>query len=187
MPAFDDKGPYEFRNGAYYVHTIARCEGSNCVIHNPSDHKMKDWPRVLLDSALVERQCDHDIGHPDPDSLAWLVRTSGEEQKGLGVHSCDGCCTTDDDELKSIRMNGESIERITWIDSGMHLDEGWASTAVYAERAKNWNGEVVTVGTVFHEDDKVVVVGLSRDTGNGNWYGAQLIYKSCITEREELF
>ncbi len=38
----------------------------------------------LLAILALERTCAHGIGHPDPDSLAWL----GCE----GIHGCDGCC-----------------------------------------------------------------------------------------------
>ena len=78
------------------------------------------------------------------------------------------------------------VERIHWTDSGMHLDHGWAKATAFAQSAMNWSGEVVTVGQVIHEDDSVVVVGLSHDTSNDEWYGAQLIYKPCITKRETL-
>lgn len=89
------------------VHSKENCKGDNCVIHNPSDHSMKDWPTNWRpDRYLMERICSHGIGHPDPDDLAFKVRTSElyfeanmhpilkrrtiEEE---GVHGCDGCCS----------------------------------------------------------------------------------------------
>ena len=51
---------------------------------------MKDWPLNLRESMLMERICSHGIGHPDPDSLAWMERNGRE---GYGVHGCDGCCS----------------------------------------------------------------------------------------------
>lgn len=76
----------------FHIHPKSACKGHPCVFHNPSDHKMKDWPKVLrLDwgPPFVERQCPHGIGHPDPDSLAYL-KSQGHES--MDVHGCDGCC-----------------------------------------------------------------------------------------------
>ena len=73
----------------YYVHPSKNCEGERCLIHNPTDHIMRDWPIVLRETGLIERTCSHGIGHPDPDSVDYLNRTIG---KGWGVHGCDGCC-----------------------------------------------------------------------------------------------
>ena len=78
------------------------------------------------------------------------------------------------------------VERIHWTDSGQHMDHGWAKATVFAQSAMNWDGAVVTVGQVIHEDEDVLVVGLSHDVSNDTWYGAQLIYKPCITKRETL-
>lgn len=79
-----------------------------------------------------------------------------------------------------------NLERITWIDSGMLINDEWSTTAVYKKAAKDWTGRVTTVGALVHEDDKVVVLGLSFDTENKHWYGAQLIYKPCIVDRVRL-
>ncbi len=68
----------------------------------------------------------------------------------------------------------------------MHIDEGWNSTEVYLNSIRGWTGKVVTVGQVMHEDDNVVVVGMSYDTSNQHWYGAQLIFKQNIVERSRL-
>lgn len=58
-----------------------------CTIHSPSDHHMASWPQLWRsDRQIMERVCEHGIGHPDPDDLR--VRT----QAGYGVHGCDGCC-----------------------------------------------------------------------------------------------
>lgn len=78
------------------------------------------------------------------------------------------------------------IERIVWTDSGMFIDEGWAALDVYKRQAREWDGCVETIGRVMYEDEKVVVVGLSHDKHNDNWYGAQLIFKPCIQTRETL-
>ena len=78
-------------------HEPAQCAGHNCTYHNPSDHKMKDWPKNFrYDSfsfGLVERMCSHGVGHPDPDSVAWLESLDLKGRAGTwGVHGCDFCC-----------------------------------------------------------------------------------------------
>lgn len=72
------------------VHAPSKCAGEACVMHNPSDHHMRDWPTNWRgDRGLMERLCPHGIGHPDPDALAFQVRIGNDWQ---GVHGCDGCC-----------------------------------------------------------------------------------------------
>jgi hypothetical protein len=63
------------------VHSEERCAGEVCVMHNPSDHHMRDWPYNWRDDrGLMERICPHGVGHPDPDV------------RGDLTHGCDGCC-----------------------------------------------------------------------------------------------
>lgn len=90
-------------------HAPSLCEGQYCVIHNPSDHHMKTWPttfrsdRARILSAdlfyggvafvLTERICEHGVGHPDPDSIAYARKIGGNEFAEIeGVHGCDRCC-----------------------------------------------------------------------------------------------
>lgn len=78
------------KEGARF-HSQLSCRRSEaCVIHNPSDHQMRRWPRNLRASALVERMCVHGVGHPDPDSVAFFDSIG---RRGFDVHGCDGCCT----------------------------------------------------------------------------------------------
>lgn len=86
------------------VHDPELCEGRPCCFHNPSDHALKDasW-HIRFDNPiykggrvhyLTERTCEHDVGHPDPDSVAYLIEVLGQEQgSAWGVHGCDGCCS----------------------------------------------------------------------------------------------
>lgn len=87
------------------THDEDMCWGEYCVLHKPSDHKMKDWTiniRLDREFALAERMCKHGIGHPDPDSLAFIAgqmretgRSSPEHPYGIyesDIHGCDGCC-----------------------------------------------------------------------------------------------
>ena len=72
------------------VHSADKCAGENCVIHNPSEHCMRNWRMHLRETTLVERICEHGIGHPDPDSVKALNKITG--QTSWGIHGCDGCC-----------------------------------------------------------------------------------------------
>ncbi len=69
------------------VHASDKCAGENCVIHNPSNHSMLDFPtHWRSDRRIMERICpDHGIGHPDPDSPF----ESGSYE---WVHGCCGQC-----------------------------------------------------------------------------------------------
>jgi hypothetical protein len=67
------------------------CDELNCAIHNPSAHHMDDLPTHLRDRGLMERICEHGVGHPDPDSLAYFIRID-PSNSFLGTHGCDGCC-----------------------------------------------------------------------------------------------
>lgn len=78
---------------AIKTHPKTACTGENCVIHNPSGHFMREWPtNIRADKGyLIERICDHGVGHPDPDSLAHFDRIG---HTWMGVHGCDGCCNS---------------------------------------------------------------------------------------------
>lgn len=72
------------------VHLATRCAGEFCVIHHPSDHHMRRWLLTWRDDkGVMERQCPHGVGHPDPDDVAFLVRSYAEDRT---LHGCDGCC-----------------------------------------------------------------------------------------------
>ena len=61
-----------------------------CPFHAPSDHPMVDWPMWLRETGLIERTCPHGVGHPDPDSAAYMdTQFPGGAS---GAHGCDGCC-----------------------------------------------------------------------------------------------
>jgi hypothetical protein len=43
---------------------------------------MRSWPQHWRgDRGIIERVCDHGIGHPDPD-----------DRNRDKIHGCDGCC-----------------------------------------------------------------------------------------------
>ncbi len=62
---------------AQNVHDEAVCSGA-CPIHRPSDHHMVRWPmrintapsiRSVDNRGRMERMCEHEVWHPDPDNL----------------------------------------------------------------------------------------------------------------------
>lgn len=188
---FLPNGKFKFDNAEAYVHSEKSCrkdgiEGRYCVIHNPSTHHMRDWAMILRESALVERRCRHGIGHPDPDSQAFFDRVS--PNSAMGIHGCDGCCRKESESMSvwTYKRTAPKVLKVEWRDSGMHIDHGWATTAVYQESVGKWNGTVTTIGALMFEDDNVIVIGLSHDVANDTWYGAQLIYKPCIISRKEI-
>lgn len=72
------------------LHDPALCEGRGCVVHHPTDHHMIDWPLTWRgDKGVFERQCRHNVGHPDPDDAAYL-QSIGKE----AYHCCcmEYCC-----------------------------------------------------------------------------------------------
>ena len=81
------------------THGRRLCHGPYCCIHKPSDHPLNNRPLIWRDDSplpFMERKCVHGIGHPDPDSLAylrWAIRPQYAEMvEGLEIHGCDGCC-----------------------------------------------------------------------------------------------
>jgi len=76
------------------VHSKDLCvEGLPCPFHAPTDHHMREWVMTVQASGLVERKCEHGVGHPDPDSIAFLEVEGGSGQRGTwAIHTCDGCC-----------------------------------------------------------------------------------------------
>lgn len=77
--------------GILKTHGPSQCEGQICCIHNPTNHHMRTWPQNWRgDKGMMERICEHGVGHPDPDDLA--VRTT----TWAGVHGCcQGWCCSD--------------------------------------------------------------------------------------------
>lgn len=70
------------------------CRTRGCCIHNVTNHHMKHWPQNWRgDRKMMERLCEHGVGHPDPDHLAWYRRHHSASATAVeGIHGCDGCC-----------------------------------------------------------------------------------------------
>jgi hypothetical protein len=74
--------------GMLHCHDRADCYGPPCLIHSPSEHHMRGWDQNWrADRRIMERLCEHGIGHPDPDDYKVRMNSWGE-----GIHGCDGCC-----------------------------------------------------------------------------------------------
>ena len=68
-------------------HEESVCRGDFCTLHNRSDHKMRAFPQHWrADRGIMERICEHGVGHPDPDE--YQVRMGFDK----GTHGCDFCC-----------------------------------------------------------------------------------------------
>lgn len=68
-----------------WIHSGATCVGERCPVHNPSVRaKSIGVTHYRFDRGIMERICEHGVGHPDPDD----IRVRG----GDSIHGCDGCC-----------------------------------------------------------------------------------------------
>lgn len=74
---------------------------SGCVIHNPSESHMQDWPLNWRDDrGMMERICQHGVGHPDIDQVKFWIRALGwKDAWAQMVHGCDGCCHTIEEDV----------------------------------------------------------------------------------------
>ena len=70
-----------------YCHEASVCDMDFCTLHNRSDHKMRSFPQHWrADRGIMERICEHGVGHPDPDE--YKIRVGLDD----GTHGCDFCC-----------------------------------------------------------------------------------------------
>jgi hypothetical protein len=73
----------------YYIHCHEelKCRGTFCTLHNRSNHPLRHMRQHWRsDRGIMERICQHGVGHPDPDELQI------QNGKDDGIHGCDGCC-----------------------------------------------------------------------------------------------
>lgn len=85
-------GPRELR----HIHDVTACGNwarmgkNHCVIHDPSDHGMREWPLIWnKDRSQMFRLCPHLLEHPDPDDVDYWV-ASGDQ--GAVDHECCRKC-----------------------------------------------------------------------------------------------
>lgn len=66
------------------AHSADECQHDPCPIHHKTKHRMRSWPQHWRgDRYMMERICEHGVGHPDPDDI---------EASVSGLHGCDRCC-----------------------------------------------------------------------------------------------
>lgn len=72
------------------VHPRLSCTGRHCTFHYPVHSHMNDWPSIWRGArGILERICEHGVGHPDPSQFDYWKEHHMEYQ---AVHGCDGCC-----------------------------------------------------------------------------------------------
>jgi len=64
--------------------------------------------------------------------------------------------------------------KVVWLDSGAHVDHGWASAKTHMQ--EGLSRQVTTVGLLMEKSDDVIAVGLNYDPDTENWFGVELIY-----------
>lgn len=87
------------------VHPEDRCAGQPCWIHNPTQNWSLTGRPVYYraETRMAYRTCEHDVLHPDIDSLAWTSRgTTKYAGREIGPgdpawHECDDCCESEED------------------------------------------------------------------------------------------
>lgn len=116
MEIFVDGSGHEVR-----VHPSGTCAGQNCSIHNPSNHPLKNAPlNWREDRKMMERICQHGVGHPDPDDVAYNVIAAGKDEEVYSMHGCDGCCAAAPAKAKTSYKTSEK-DLLPW--TGLTLKE----------------------------------------------------------------
>jgi hypothetical protein len=76
-----DENVYETDDGValHGVHRSNQCQGFNCPIHNPSNHRMKDWPTGWLALAdgpgyMLRKHPETGVHYLDPDDIDFHAR-----------------------------------------------------------------------------------------------------------------
>jgi hypothetical protein len=86
-------------------------------------------------------------------------------------------------EVRSVSQDEDTGRpvRVRWVDSGLGIT-GW-------KQMKDMPSDVShceSVGLWMGENDRIVMIGGSRDDTNDNWNEAQLIWKPSIISKEWL-
>jgi hypothetical protein len=122
----------DFGNKLVGVHEQWQCMRNYCTIHKPSDHSMRRYKQLWRnDTKVMERVCEHGVGHPDPDEI-----------NPDGMHGCDGCCLQVlEVDIPEPDINGvELVMKIFKNDGG--YTERQRTLAILAEMAKDTKSKV---------------------------------------------
>lgn len=85
----------DYERRLFTCHPEDKCEGEGCPIHHPSNHPMRELPWFAVNRPLITRLCEHGYHHPDPDSLAYVLRfVDPQNSYQWEMHECcpHGCC-----------------------------------------------------------------------------------------------
>ena len=77
------------------AHPASSCAGQPaCPLHNRSVHSMRAMDQHWRsDNGIIERICEHGVGHPDIDQYHYWLATMGKrDADAMFSHGCDGCC-----------------------------------------------------------------------------------------------
>lgn len=79
------------------THEPGECAGEWCTIHRPSPaSESVGYRHWRWDRGIMERICEHGIGHYDYDQEEFHIKLLGKAgAKAQAVHGCDGCCRKD--------------------------------------------------------------------------------------------
>ena len=93
------------------AHNENKCAGQHCVLHNPSDHHMRNWTQAWTDvTRTMSRVCPHSLTHPDPDDVNFYRRRYGDTVTAATfVHTCDGCCQPAPDLIPPPAPRGSTV------------------------------------------------------------------------------
>lgn len=75
-------------------------------------------------------------------------------------------------------------EKITWLDSGMEVGDGWKPIAGLMRDWKFDDMTCVSVGVLAYEDDDVVGLACTYSPGTDAYLSVSLIAKKNILNRE---
>lgn len=76
--------------------------------------------------------------------------------------------------------------KITWLDSGMHIDHGWNSADKYLGDVDINKMAVITVGLLMQSTEEIIAVGMNHDEAHDAWIGVQIIATSNVLSMEYL-
>lgn len=66
----------------------------------------RPWSRTIRrETGLIEHICEHGIGHPAVGSADWkaIMTKDNREDNPWMVHGCDGCCSTPEWQIASLK------------------------------------------------------------------------------------
>lgn len=77
-----------------------------------------------------------------------------------------------------------NIERVTWVDSGFHISDGWKPVVDTLSDFHFDDMRVTSAGYLIYEDDDMIALTTTYNEKTESAFGLQLIAKSNITKRE---